>query len=419
VRPIAVGCVLGVALLARSAASQLIVEPEPRQSFRLQKVVAGQELAAGFWQERQGKGPLVEELPDDSANLLVTFLWRGDAATRRVEVRGGPVESSRTGFERIPHTDIWHLSLKLPRDARLLYNFVVQSAVSEGGRERMVETYPVDPLNPNEFDGGSVLELPGASADVWHLSRRDAPRGKTTEHELDSKFLGERRRLSVYRPTFGAQAVRPQCLAIFFDGEEAGNQLAAPAVLDNLIAAGSIPPTMAVMVHSQGTRGRDLLFSKDFARFVASEVIPWIEQEAGADFETERTILIGQSLGGLTAVYLTAERPEVFGAALSQSGAFWRTHPDRRNEAEGWLPGRLANPTKLPARFYLEVGRFEPSGMVETNRRLRDVLRTKGCKVAYTEANAGHDYLHWRESLGRGLIELLGAESHNSTTSKD
>jgi len=399
-------------LAATPLSAQLV--PGPPETLRSAEIVELGEhpdREAAFWKDRQGKGPLVEDSPDEAANLRITFLWRGDAATRRVEVRGGPVESSRTSFERVLNTDLWQLSLKLPRDSRLIYNFVVQSAVNEGGRERIVETYPVDPLNPHEFDGGSVLELPGAPADMWHVPQPGVPRGKITEHDLDSKFLGERRRVSVHRPAPDVKDHRPQCLAIFFDGEEAGNQLGAPPTLDNLIAAGRIPPTIGVMVHSQGTRGRDLLFSQDFARFVALELLPWIEKEAGVRFARERTILVGQSLGGLTAVYLAAEHPQVFGRALSQSGAFWRAHPDRPHEAEGWLPGHLANPTKLPTRFYLGVGRFEPSGMVETNRRLRDVLRTKGCEVTYTEVNAGHDYLHWRESLGRGLIELLSPKS--------
>jgi len=105
---------------------------------RLSELAKNPQALAAFWQERAGRGPLVEELSDDPDHLLVTFLWRGDAATRRVEVRGGPVEIARTGFEQAPGTDVWHLSVPLPRDSRLLYNFVVQSAATVDGTERLL-----------------------------------------------------------------------------------------------------------------------------------------------------------------------------------------------------------------------------------------------------------------------------------------
>ena len=75
-------------------------------------------------------------------------------ARARVEgVRG--FWPSRTGFEQLRGADLWHLSVRLPRDSRMPYNFVVHSAVSIDGVDRVVETYPLDPLNPAEFDGGS------------------------------------------------------------------------------------------------------------------------------------------------------------------------------------------------------------------------------------------------------------------------
>lgn len=379
-------------------------------SHRLSALTTNPREVAAFWQERAGRGPLVEELRDAPEQLLVTFLWRGDAATRRVEVRGGPVESSRTGFEQAPGTDIWHLSLRLPRDSRVLYNFVVQSATAVDGTERLVETYPIDPLNPVEFDGGSVLELPQAPAADWHRLRPDAPHGKVEDAAIESAALGERRRLRVYRPATRADQPPVTNLAIFLDGEEAERLLNVPTVLDNLIAAEKIPPTISILVLSQGERGRDLLFSDRFGQFLARELVPWAEQTSGVRFAPAHTLISGVSLGGLTSVFAAAEHPEVFGNVLSQSGAFWRTRPDRSPLPEGWLPGHLARPGELPVRFYLEVGRFEPPSMVDNNRRLRDVLRTKGCSVAYEEDHAGHDYLHWRASLPRGLSELLGPD---------
>jgi enterochelin esterase family protein len=172
---------------------------------------------------------------------------------------------------------------------------------------------------------------------------------------------------------------------------------------------------MGLLVHAHGRRGRDLVFSDDFVRFLATELVPWANRANGAAFAPADVVISGASLGGLTAVYAATQQPSVFGNAHSQSGAFWRARADRSPSSEGWLAGHLAEPGVLPVRFYLEVGRFEPPNMVENNRRVRDVLRARGCTVTYSEPHAGHDYLHWRDSLGRGLIALLGSPRHGES----
>jgi enterochelin esterase-like enzyme len=112
----------------------------------------------------------------------------------------------------------------------------------------------------------------------------------------------------------------------------------------------------------------------------------------------------------LTAAYVAEQRPDVFGKVLSQSGAFWRPRPEEQSSAEGWLPGKLAARKPTPIGYYLEVGRFEAIGMVEGNRRMRDVLRARGNAVIYREYNGGHDHANWRISVGDGLAALLGRQ---------
>ena len=67
---------------------------------------------------------------------------------------------------------------------------------------------------------------------------------------------------------------------------------------------------------------------------------------------------------------------------------------------------------QLPVRFYLDAGLYESArggqaGILETNRELGDVLRSKGYRVTQREHSTGHDYVHWQGSLACGLIALL------------
>ncbi|MFE7121742.1 alpha/beta hydrolase-fold protein, partial [Streptomyces sp. NPDC057654] len=118
-----------------------------------------------------------------------------------------------------------------------------------------------------------------------------------------------------------------------------------------------------------------------------------------------RTVLAGQSLGGLMAAHAAVRAPHRFGNALAQSGSFW--WPDGP-DAE-WLTRVIATAEegRLPVRFHLSAGEQEWV-LLPANRRLRDTLREGGHDVRYREFNGGHDYLCWRTELAEGLVHLLG-----------
>ena len=46
--------------------------------------------------------------------------------------------------------------------------------------------------------------------------------------------------------------------------------------------------------------------------------------------------------------------------------------------------------------------------MMDVINNIRDVLIKKGYEVSYENFPSGHDYLSWGETLGTGLIELIG-----------
>ena len=51
---------------------------------------------------------------------------------------------------------------------------------------------------------------------------------------------------------------------------------------------------------------------------------------------------------------------------------------------------------------------MEIPDQLDTNRRLRDVLRAKGTEVVYREFNGNHTYLNWRGGFADGVVALLG-----------
>jgi enterochelin esterase-like enzyme len=65
-------------------------------------------------------------------------------------------------------------------------------------------------------------------------------------------------------------------------------------------------------------------------------------------------------------------------------------------------------------QLYLEIGLLESFGcpsMLDVNRHLRNVLGAGGYKFRYVEFNGRHDFANWQETLGDGLIFLLGRKA--------
>ena len=312
--------------------------------------------------------------------MKVDFSWEGEA--RSVQVRGSVETLGRSELRR--EGDRWVTSLDVPDDVRTAYWFALD------GEEDWTRWLP-DPSNPKRyvypaglhFTGAhevvaSLLEGPRARPYRWTLEQ-DVSHGTVRLDELDE------RRVWRYTP-----AAEPEALMLLFDGREYTSLAPAPVVLDNLIAAGRIPPTAAILPDSLDTasRLRDLGKNRSFLHWAVDRLLPW----SGFAAPRERTVVAGSSMGGLAATFFAAERPDVFGSALAQSGGF---------------PGMpVVVPPGLGVRWYLDVGVLE-AVLLEGTRVLRDDLRAKGYDVVYQEFPGGHDFFWWGETLADGLVALL------------
>jgi enterochelin esterase family protein len=398
-----------------------MTEVSPRIA-RLLRDLPGREAAVvdGFWREVTALGtPLVEAVRDGSA--LVTFVWRGRAA-RTATGWGVEVE-----LQRIAGTDLWYGSQRLPVDLRTLYYLrhggdgIPTSPDEVGpthvdGLNRRPFRFPPDRSDPNDRAcWASLLELPAAPGEPWSVPRPGVPRGTLMTADLRTVALGGRRRVGVYRPA-GAVADGLGLLVVF-DGYLSRTVLRIPTTLDNLIAAGRIPPTMALFVHtpSGGRRFRELRPGNAIRRFVTRELLPWAYRRWDLSADPRRRVVAGSSLGGLAAAYLGLVAPDLFGGVIAQSGSFW--WPASPTAEPQWLIRAYAERPALPVRFYLDVGDRETSSprgdgldQVTVNRRLRDVLVERGYRVTYAEYTGAHDYVGWRRTFADGLVAVLDTE---------
>jgi enterochelin esterase-like enzyme len=373
-----------------------------------------------FWQEVNAQGaPIIEPIQGDDENLFVTFLWRAKQETRNVVVYagldGGNIPKNQ--MSRLMDTDLWYKTYRVPRDARFTYalspndSLVPIEDVDEKDIAKRFSTVRIDSLNKR----GSIVELPGTPPQVWGVPQPEVPKGRVEDTKLKSEILKNERRVRVYTPPGYARDGKPYGLIVMFDGPMYTLLIPTPTILDNLLAKSKLPPMVAVILDNPTLHSRETEFAcyEPYAEFIAKEVIPWVRTNYNVTSDPSQTVVSGVSFGGLAAAFIGFKHPEIFGNVISQSGSFW-WKPDSENEPE-WLTRQFVGGTKLPLRFFLNVGLFErgptPHGgpdMVSVSRHMRDVLRAKGYEVEYRECNCGHDYLNWRGMLPDALMKLAG-----------
>lgn len=418
-------------LLASVHSAAQVAVKQPPESPRLLALKQALESGRGaaleeFWREVARAGaPLIEPVKDDDQSVLVTFLHRDNSAEKFVAVfpfaRVNPLAHL---FARMEGTDVWYRSYHLRRDARFEYQISAEDSLAPFAAPEpweaggwMADLRP-DPLNPRRFvgprdeespdregDNNSVVELPGAPPQPFVAEREGVAKGRVELIRYGGGTNDATRRVWVYTPPGYRPTGRPYRLLVLFDGWHYARVIPTPTILDNMIADGRIPPTVAVMI-DQKERVKELYLNSSFSDLVAGQFMTWVRQRYNVTRSPREAVVGGLSLGGVAAAYTAMRHPEVFGGVLSQSGAFQYRHEDPEP-----LIRRFTKSARLPIRFYLEAGLMEVNetpSLLHENRHLRDVLEAKGYEVTYSEFNGRHDAVCWRGSLSQGLIALLG-----------
>ena len=171
----------------------------------LLKDLAGDRLNAldNFWQEISIRGaPLVEPIPGNERDLLVTFLYRSTKDDARIGLvsdlsgRMGDYEA----MTLLPGTDVWFISHRLPEDTRETYQLSIdgQDYLDPFNPEK--EVFPVD--EDTGFGGweSSVFELPAAPVQAWSSPRPGVATGQASKYYLASQILGHEYPVWIYTP---------------------------------------------------------------------------------------------------------------------------------------------------------------------------------------------------------------------------
>jgi predicted alpha/beta superfamily hydrolase len=253
---------------------------------------------------------------------------------------------------------------------------------------------------------------------------------------FESKIFHNKRMLRVLVPAnYFSPHNRTRSYPVLYlqDGEELFDEATSPQgewhvdeTVEHLVGAFKIPPMFVVGIDSAGDQ-RDSEYlaypdplnkkvteqtalGKDYARFITTEVMPFIEKRYRISRGPQNTGIGGSSYGAVIALYTALKNPALFGHVLVES-------PELR-VGDRQLIKDAEKASLLPRKIYLGIGTKEgndPSQgpiMVEDVRQLEAVLVKKGMgatrlRVAIEEG-AQDNEAAWSRRLPDALLFLYG-----------
>lgn len=112
-------------------------------------------------------------------------------------------------------------------------------------------------------------------------------------------------------------------------------------------------------------RSQELACNADFWLAVQEELLPQVAEWAPYQRDPARTLVCGQSFGGLSSLYAGLHWPQSFGGVICQSSSFWWPRRDMYQLAEipadaGWLLHQVEQGVgKGKLKVFMEAGVHE------------------------------------------------------------
>lgn len=252
---------------------------------------------------------------------------------------------------------------------------------------------------------------------------------------IESEYLQRLVTCTLLMPELG-QTVEPLSLLLLNDGQEAEN-LHLKKTLENLLNANLIKPVLIVAIHAgeeriqeygvagkpdfKGRGSKALLYTA----FIKTELLPAIKKLTGIE-KFDSTAFAGFSLGGLSALDITWNNPDLFNKAGVFSGSFWWRSKDLANgytDNDRIMHSVIRNTQIKPdIKIWLQTGTLDEisdrnkNGIIDSIDDTVDVIKeleAKGYRrpndIQYLEIVGGsHDVPTWAKVVPKFLIWAFG-----------
>ena len=218
---------------------------------------------------------------------------------------------------------------------------------------------------------------------------------------------------------------------LFDDATSLHGEWHVDETVEHLVGSFKIPPMFVVGIDNAGEKrdseylpspdplntkdgviDENAMQGKEYARFVVTEVMPFIEKRYRISRGAMNTGIGGSSYGGDIALYTALQYPTVFGHVLVESPPLWIGQNQLLKDAE--------KAKQLPQKMYIGIGTDEkPYGdaqrsapAVDQVRDLESILVKKGMGAGRLRVNieegGEHNEAAWSRRLPDALLFLYG-----------
>ena len=219
---------------------------------------------------------------------------------------------------------------------------------------------------------------------------------------------------------------------LFDKGTSSSGEWQMDETVEHLVGGFKIPPMFVVGIDNAGEKrsseylpypdphndkdgvsGEKDVHGSEYARFVVTEVMPFIEKRYRVSRGAMNAGLGGSSYGADIALYIAMRYPGTFGHLLLESPALWIGNDQLMKDVQ--------KAKVLPQKIYFGIGTDEDASdpkvsadAVQHVQALEDVLRKKGLGPArlkvVVEEGGKHNEEYWSKRLPDAMLFLYGTD---------
>lgn len=321
------------------------------------------------------------------------------------------VAMTKLGPGRMQGEWLWQANFNAPSEA--LIQFFMSDEQGRDPRRRYYEsgwthTYVCDGgiFNYRPSPVGSAKLAPSEKA--YHPAHLPTFHSETLDREISYR---------IYLPRgYRQNTARRYPVLYMLDGQNVFENSGfgtwkAKESLDRLIKRGQVAELIVVAIDSGSTRHQDYVPPEDggqadlFAKFLANEFKPHVDQQFRTKPDRENTGLLGSSLGGVMSLYAGWNYFHKFGRVGSMSGSWWLEK----------FRDSLRTQRKRPLKVYLDSGDSGvASDCVQHTSMVRTILENVGFELGM-DLHHGigrlheHNEIAWSKRLPYALKFLFPA----------
>ena len=237
-------------------------------------------------------------------------------------------------------------------------------------------------------------------------------KGTVEDITIYSEALQEDMQLLVYLP-YNFTPLYKYTVLFASDGKDYFQLGRIPRVIDELLKNEEIENIIVVGIPYKNVDDRNRKYEPTgekhsaYLRFLAHELVPFIDEKYPTYQVGMGRTLIGDSLAATASLMAALKYPNIFGRVILQSPKVGKEVLDgvsNFNSSNSFTVYHVIGKEETAVK--LTSGGTED--FLEPNRQLNNLFKNKGFSMFYEEFEGDHTWKYWQPDLKRALIQNFG-----------